>query len=225
LADLIYTHNSISYSQVWDAFVKLDTGLAPCTGKIRGYYSSFCWTEDQECGNYKKEGDCFNREHSWPKSWWGGMGKGNGASTDLFLVIPADGYVNNRRGNSPLGLVSDPVYTSSNGAKVGPCDTNTYHDSCFEPADEFKGDLARIYFYVSTAYKGHFNCCDEPGVDEDVIEPWMLQILVNWHAVDPPSDTEIAQNEAIYSTFQENRNPYVDHPEWVTRVFGIEPKL
>eukprot|EP00163_Fabomonas_tropica_P011807 TRINITY_DN2271_c0_g1_i8.p2 TRINITY_DN2271_c0_g1~~TRINITY_DN2271_c0_g1_i8.p2 ORF type:complete len:160 (-),score=39.12 TRINITY_DN2271_c0_g1_i8:680-1159(-) len=74
LSDLIYNHNSISYSAVWDAFVKLDTGLGNCTGtgKIRGFYSAYCWTVEQECGNYKKEGDCFNREHSWPKSWWGG---------------------------------------------------------------------------------------------------------------------------------------------------------
>ena len=77
---------------------------------IPDVYSSFCWDPEKiesggECGNYHTEGDCFNREHSWPKSWFGGFDYGFGAESDLFELYPTDGYVNGLRGNLPLGYV------------------------------------------------------------------------------------------------------------------------
>ena len=73
----------------------------------------------KQCGNYKQEGDCYNREHSWPKSWWGGFSEGQNAQTDLFHLYPTDGYVNNLRANLPMGNVKDATYTSTNGCKIG----------------------------------------------------------------------------------------------------------
>merc|ERR1719345_689018 len=77
---------------------------------IPDVYSDTCWITAKnikpsggECGNYKHEGDCFNREHLWPKSWFGGFSAGDNAQTDLFELWPTDGYVNGMRGNLPLG--------------------------------------------------------------------------------------------------------------------------
>ena len=111
---------------------------------------------DAEGGNYSKEGDCYNREHTWPKSWWGGGVEPQ--YTDLFHLYPTDGYVNGIRSNWPLGVVATPSYTSTDGAKLGTCkrDIST---KCFEPPDVYKGDFSRNYFYVSTAYQGAFKCC------------------------------------------------------------------
>ena len=96
-----------------------------------------------ECGNYQREGDCYNREHIWPKSWFGGFDYGQNAQTDFFELWPADGYVNGLRGNLPFGVVinSSVTYTSTNGCKIGTCED--YNGQCFEPPNILKGDLSR----------------------------------------------------------------------------------
>ncbi|CAF3935608.1 unnamed protein product [Rotaria sp. Silwood1] len=71
-----------------------------------------------ECGNYNGEGDCYNREHSVPQSWFGG-GTTPGPGTDFLHIYPTDGYVNGKRGNQPYGEVSNPSWTSLNGSKYG----------------------------------------------------------------------------------------------------------
>ena len=158
LQKLIIERTVISYGKAWDAFEVIDQflpvapGQAPCSsGTIADIYSTNCWTSEKEqggeCGTYKKEGDCFNREHSWPKSWWGGFSKGAGAQSDLFELYPSDGYVNGLRGNLPFGNVvaGTERYTSTNGCKIGQCsdDTEDYTGECFEVADYMKGDLSR----------------------------------------------------------------------------------
>jgi endonuclease I len=110
LHDLINPHTVISYDGVWDAFTDVDHYLPtyPCDGNstnIPDIYSDFCWAKSKQCGNYKQEGDCYNREHLWPKSWFGGFDAGKNAETDLFELWPSDGYVNGLRGNLPLGKV------------------------------------------------------------------------------------------------------------------------
>lgn len=91
----------------------------PCSSDLNmipDIYSGYCWRTDKivpggECGNYQREGDCFNREHTWPKSWFGGFDAGDGAETDLFELNPSDGYVNGLRGNIPFGYVKDGTIT------------------------------------------------------------------------------------------------------------------
>jgi len=227
LNTLISNHTVFSYDGVWAALGKveeyLDTNCSKLTpAQIPDVYSAHCWLAakaptGQECGNYKKEGDCFNREHGWPKSWWGGFSAGHNAQTDLFELWASDGYVNGLRGNLPLGTVSQATYTSSNGAKIGQCAAPGYNASgniCFEMADELKGDFARSYFYISTAYSGAFSCCDTPGTNGSSIKPWMEQLLRQWHAADPPTALELQRNEATFA-LQHNRLPFIDHPEWV----------
>jgi len=185
-----------------------------------------CWEYDvEQCGNYQKEGDCYNREHSWPKSWWGGESDNEYAYTDLHHIFPADGYDNNRRSNYPFGNVIDgtEIYVTDNGCKLGICNGGDgYYDiTCWEVTDDLKGDLARGYFYMSTRYADEFFCCSEDGVYDANIREWMEEILRGWHKYDPVSVEEANRNDAIYEDFQNNRNPYIDHPEWVDKIYNF----
>ena len=234
LQTLVSKKTVLSYDGAWKAFAKVDKHLPgyPCSpddpDMIPDIYSSFCWKPEHnvpapgrgECGNYKKEGGCFNREHSWPKSWFGGFSAGHGAQTDLFELWPSDGYVNNLRGNLPLGYVKEGTvsYTSSNGCKIGKCKTDESAGNCFEVADNLKGDLARTYFYLSMAYWKTWSCCTGPGYDKWDMAPFMEADMREWHDKDPVDDQERARNDEIYTNWQLNRNPFIDHPEWVSQI-------
>jgi endonuclease I len=224
LFNLINAHTAISYDDVWDAFLLMyenSTGSGCPVGAIEDPYSTKCWTpESSQCGNYKKEGDCYNREHSWPKSWWGGMDLGQGAQTDVFHLFATDGYDNGRRGDVPLGLVSSVTFVTDNGCKLGKCADAAGGTACWEPADVVKGKFARAYFYISTAYMGVFECCDEPGVRKSVIKPWMLNYLLTWHHTFPPSADEQRINDVVFNQIQGNRNPFIDYPQWATQIFA-----
>lgn len=226
----------LSYDDIWNAFSEVDKYLFgyPCnmfdSTFIPDIYSMNCWNPIKglpsggECGSSSPthEGQCFNREHAWPNSWFGGQS--SDAYTDLFLLFPSDGYVNNKRGNIPLGDVdiSSPIsYLSSNGAMIGQCLANTtadYTGPCFELPLYLKGDIARAYFYVSVAYYKVFTCCEEPAVSLWDIHTWEENILRKWHFLDPVDDTERSRNDIIFSKFQHNRNPFIDHPEWVDQI-------
>ncbi|CAN0111298.1 unnamed protein product, partial [Ectocarpus fasciculatus] len=226
LQELIYPHTVLSYDDVWTAFVVVDENLPtyPCATNetyIPDIYSTYCWPKSKECGNYKEEGDCYNREHIWPKSWFGGFDYGKDAQTDLFELWPSDGYVNGLRGNLPMGIV-DPdtvTYKSTNGCMIGTCDASTgYTGKCFEPTDLYKGDIARSYFYLSTAYWNLWSCCDTDQNNGSDMKTWMEDIMRTWHANDPVDDFERNRNEEIYLDYQHNRNPFIDHPEWVDQI-------
>ena len=234
LKTLINPHTVLDYDSVWAAMNDLDTLLPsyPCNTKdssmIPDIYSGYCWIASKtdastggsgECGNYAKEGDCFNREHIWPKSWFGGFDNGKNAQTDLFELWGSDGYVNGIRGNNPIGIVSTVQYNSTNGCLIGTCSSSSgYTGTCFEPPAIYKGAVARSYFYLATAYWNEWDCCDTDGVDGSDIKPWMETILRSWHNTYPVSDFEINRNNKIYSTYQHNRNPFIDNPQWVNQI-------
>jgi len=195
-------------SIVWDIYSDVPSGAAP-------YTFSYAVSTDQ-CGNYSAEGDCFNKEHSWPQSWF------NSTSiptySDLFHIYPTDGYVNNRRSNYPYGEVSNPSWTAENGGKLGPCTFPGYTSTVFEPIDEFKGDLARSYFYITVRY--YSESSSWPGSDMTTgseLKDWAYNLMYKWHTEDPVSQKEIDRNNAIYG-IQHNRNPFIDHPEWVDSI-------
>ncbi len=232
LHDLINPHVVFDYDTVWSAFMDVDIFLPhyPCNqnlSHIPDVYSSYCWTPEKissggECGNYKKEGDCYNREHLWPKSWFGGFDYGKNAQTDLYELWPSDGYVNGLRGDLPLGIVNrnSVTYNSTNGSLIGKCVVadGSYTGNCFEAVDELKGDFARSYFYLATAYFNEWDCCDTPATNRSDIKTWMENVMRDWHAFDPVNDQERARNDEIYSKWQQNRNPFIDHPEWVDQI-------
>ncbi|MHC1777326.1 MAG: endonuclease [Lentimicrobium sp.] len=193
---------------VWDMYSDVPGGNPPYT---------YNFTSGDQCGNYNGEGDCYNREHSWPKSWFNDMSP---MYSDLFHLYPTDGYVNGRRSNLPYGTVSSASWTSENGCKVGNCDYPGYSGTVFEPIDAYKGDFARTYFYMSTRYYNEDN--NWPGsdmADGSQLRPWALAMMKEWHLSDPVSQKETDRNNAVYQ-IQENRNPFIDHPEFVAQIWG-----
>ncbi|NOJ21853.1 endonuclease [Vibrio coralliilyticus] len=236
LYNIINNHNSQGYSAIWDLVKTADidnyyekdgTILDIYSEKVSGSDSiNFTKVTDQ-CGQYSKEGDCYNREHSFPKSWFGG--KVEPMNSDGHHLYATDGYVNAKRSNWPFGEVGSATYTSSNGSKVGSAASSLgYSGTVFEPIDEFKGDLARAYFYMATRYENEIANWEGNsdnsnavlnGTNTTVFEPWVLAMLKRWHTNDPVDQKEIDRNNAVYN-FQGNRNPYVDHPEFVNMVWG-----
>jgi len=177
----------------------------------------------QRCGNYSHEGDCYNREHTIPQSVFNEAAP---MHNDAHFIVPTDGKVNGIRSNYPYGKVGSASYTSQNGSKLGSA-SNTgyaagYSGTVFEPIDEFKGDIARMYFYFATRYQNvvaGYSYAMFNGTSNQVFNNTFLEILKHWNAQDPVSQREIDRNNAIYAR-QGNRNPYIDHPEWVQAVWG-----
>lgn len=215
LHDIIDNHTVISYSGLWTAFQTTDD--LP-NGRVWDMYSNCTWTfVTDQCGNYNSECDCYNREHSWPKSWFDDQAPMN---SDLFHIYPTDGWVNNKRGNYPFGTVSNPTYISGNGSRVGNCSYPGYSGVVFEPLNEYKGDFARTYFYMSVRYYGED--AGWPGSDQvtgSQLRPWALAMMLEWHAGDPVSTKETERNDAVYA-LQNNRNPFIDHPEFALQIWG-----
>ncbi len=173
----------------------------------------------QRCGNYSSEGDCYNREHIIPQSTFNSA---NPMVADAHFITPTDGKVNGMRSNYPHGTVSTATWTSLNGGKLGNSSVSGYTGTVFEPINEFKGDIARMYFYFVTRYENTvagypyavFSGNTYPAIDSS-----FLTMLINWHNNDPVSAFEINRNNKIYAR-QNNRNPYIDHPEYVGLVWG-----
>lgn len=234
LYNIIDGHTIISYSGLYNAYETTDN-IVVGTDKVYDMYSIkangtadyyFDHSSSDQCGTYSSEGDCYNREHSMPQSWF------NEASpmvSDLFHVYPTDGYVNNRRSNYPFGEVGTTSWTSTNGSKVGSCNYPGYTGTVFEPIDEFKGDFARTYFYMATRYETLIDGWSANSTTADAIlnetedkvfEDWFLNMIIEWHNADPVSQKEIDRNNEIYYNYQHNRNPFIDHPEYVAQIWG-----
>ena len=214
------------YGALWTIYPTSDVRA---DGKVWDMYSSCNLTfgSDQDTGS-SGTSQCqrFNREHSFPKSWFDDASP---MHNDAFHVVPADKYVNGIRGNFAYGIVGNANFTSLNGSKrgnnVAPGSPNA---TVFEPADEFKGDFARIYFYMATRYQdavvgwiGNDSDGDSMlnGTNTQVFSQWALDMLYAWHIADPVSTKEISRNNAIYG-YQSNRNPFIDHPEYVLSIWG-----
>ena len=173
----------------------------------------------QRCGSYSVEGDCYNREHIIPQSVFNEQSP---MVSDAHFITPTDGKVNGMRSNYPHGTVSSVTYTSQNGSKLGSSSVSGYSGTVFEPVNAFKGDIARMYFYFATRYENTVSGYSFPMFDgsaNKVFTTAFLNVLLAWHAQDPVSAREIARNNAIYGR-QNNRNPYIDHPEYVNQIWG-----
>jgi len=175
-----------------------------------------------QCGTYSTEGNCYNREHIVPQSLF------NQASpmvADIHFIRATDGKVNGMRSNYPFGKVGSATFTSQNGSKLGTSVSSGYSGTVFEPIDEFKGDVARMIFYFVTRYQSKLSTFSSgnmlgsstfPG-----LQTWELNVLLAWHNQDPVSQAEIKRNNASY-TFQGNRNPFIDNPNYVNLIWGSQ---
>lgn len=224
LHNIIKIYSPISYNSLWNAYKKTDI---KANGKVWDIYSDipagtppyqFSFNTDQ-CGSYASEGDCYNREHSWPQSWFNSV---SGPVSDLFHIYPTDGKVNGMRNNYPYGHVGTTNWTSLNGGKLGLCTDPGFSQIVFEPIDAYKGDLARSYFYMSTRYYSEDSgWTSSTATNKSNILPWEVNVLLQWHHLDPVSAKEIARNDSIYYRFQHNRNPFIDHPEWADSIWQV----
>ena len=222
LHNIIKGHTSITYAQIWNAYWSTDN---KGNGVVWDMYSDIpggtppyvYYLGQDQCGNYSGEGDCYNREHSWPASWFNNDGT---ARTDMHHIFATDGYVNNKRSNYPFGEVQSASWTSRNGSKLGSSKTPGYSGTVFEPIDEYKGDFARAILYMSVRYYGEdANWGSSDMTTKSVIKPWAIAMLLRWNELDPVSQKEIDRNNAIYNDYQHNRNPFVDHPDYANMIW------
>ena len=186
-----------------------------------------------KCGNYNGEGDCYNIEHVIPQSTFN---SNTPMQSDAHHLLPTDGRVNGFRSNFPFGVVNNSNLVSQsgisnptqNGSKLGGNLNSGYSAGytgiVFEPIDEFKGDIARIYFYFVTRYEDQVSAWSAydmfDGSSDKVLDDPFLNILMTWHQNDPVSQKEIDRNNNIYYNHQSNRNPFVDHPEYVAMIWN-----
>ena len=230
LCDILQPHVQRTYAELWTDFGSTD--LRP-DGYVWDMYScvtSYVLGDDQNRGNTGPEGTNYNREHSMPNSWFN---KEYPMYTDLHHMYPTDSYVNNRRGNEPFGEVSNPTWQSAEGfSKLGPArDGLGYQGTVFEPADEYKGDFARTYFYMVTAYETYTTpqgqehrvaSWNSPMLAQNqypALTDWAVKMLLRWSEEDPVSDKETQRNEAIWQ-IQQNRNPFIDYPGLEQYIWG-----
>ena len=226
LCGIIYNRTERSYNDLWTDFRTTDK--RPTDGKVWDMYSgitNYTFGTDQ-AGNYGQEGDKYNREHSFPKSWFG---DNTPMYTDLFHLYPTDGFVNGKRSNYPFGETSSPTYTSAESfSKLGPCSYPGYTGTVFEPNDLYKGDFARTYFYMVTCYEEKivdwYNSYSEsrPTLDGNKypgLSSWQLSMLMKWAKSDQVSAKETNRNTAVYG-IQKNRNPFIDYPGLEKYIWG-----
>ena len=165
--------------------------------------------------------DGMHIEHSLPNSWWGGIK--NNAYKDLYHLYPADATMNMSKSNNPLGEVSGTPIRDNGLSKMGKNGFgNTYTGNCFEPADIYKGDFARSYFYIATAYEDYASLWNSPMMQNNtwpVWQSWALQLLMEWNKNDLKSTREEERAEAVYK-IQGNRNPFIDYPDLVDYIWG-----
>lgn len=200
---------TLSYPKVWDALKDTDQDPANA-GNVIELYTGKSIAKSREGGGV----DDWNREHVWAKSH-GDFGTSNGPGTDVHHLRPTDVTVNSARGSKDF----DSGGTQNNEAPGNYTDADSW-----EPRDAVKGDVARMIFYMSVRWDGGDG---KPDLEvNDTVNngsaPHMgkLSTLKRWNQQDPPDAFEKSRNEKIFLTWQHNRNPFIDHPEWVTLIWG-----
>lgn len=214
LNHIIYPHTEVSsYSDLPKYFWRTD----------RRPNSDRWWDMYSDDPLYGPSFSGLNREHSVPKSWWGGLTT-TPAYVDLYHLYPSEMKANTAKSNWPLGLTTGNSF--DNGwTKVGSPQSGQGGGAqkVFEPADEYKGDFARTYFYFVTCYDNltwkytyMFSQNSYPTLNQ-----WSVDLLMAWHRADPVSQKELDRNEVVYG-IQNNRNPFIDYPELAEYLWGTK---
>lgn len=188
------------------------------------------WYDNTTKYNWTSGG--WNKEHLVPQSWFK---EASPMKSDIVHVVPTDSELNNTRGSDPLAEVGNKANDCPNGSYClwGSCKTPGYSGKVFEPNDEIKGDIARIYFYMATCYedvilnwKGKttastaYNVLDFSGGSKyQPFKQWYIDMLLRWANEDPVDEIEIARNNGVKQV-QNNRNPFVDYPGLEQYIWG-----
>jgi len=207
LTRVISDADALSYDDVWDALRETDEDPS-APGNVVELYTG------RSIPAFDNGGDPgeWNREHVWAKSK-GDFGTSRGPGTDLHHLRPTDVEVNARRGSLDF---------DEGGAPVAGCDGCFADGDSFEPPDRVKGDVARMIFYMAVRWEGGDGWPDLEVDDETGgFEPFhgRLSALLAWHEQDPVDAREELRNDRIQQ-IQGNRNPFIDHPEWVADIWG-----
>ncbi|MEK4131124.1 endonuclease [Solibacillus sp. FSL W8-0474] len=208
LHNIIDDHTEISYSNVWTALRETDEDPYNPNNVIL-LYTGRSQSELTNGGNAND----WNREHVWAKSH-GDFGTSMGAGTDLHHLRPTDASVNSSRSNLDF---------DNGGNEHSEARGNYYDSDSWEPRDSVKGDVARMLFYMAVRYEG-----DSGELDLELNNrvnngsaPYhgKLSVLLQWHKEDPVDNFERTRNEIIYTDYQHNRNPFIDHPEFASAIW------
>lgn len=210
--EVINPHSTVSsYSDLPKYFMRTD--LYP--------ESERWWDMYSDIPLYAPSFKGLNREHAFPKSWWGGS-TDIPAYVDLNHLYPSEARANQAKSNYPLGMVQTPKF--DNGITlVGYAVSGQGGGAAqvFEPDDEYKGDFARTYFYMVTCYQNltwKYTYMVQNNT-YPTLNSWALDLLLKWHREDPVSQKEIERNETIYG-IQNNRNPFIDFPDLAEYIWG-----
>ena len=198
----------LSYDAVWTALKVTDQDPAnPANVKL--FYSGLSRSKSLNGGNAGN----WNREHVWAQSH-GDFGTAAGPGTDLHHLRPEDVAVNALRGNKD--------FDDGGSAATGAPGNYTDGDS-WEPRAAVKGDVARMLFYMAVRYEGGDSYpdleVDDATSGGSAPRIGRVSALLQWNASDPPDAAERTRNQIVYATYQHNRNPFVDHPEWAASIF------
>ncbi|MFE1869525.1 endonuclease I family protein [Streptomyces sp. NPDC059496] len=208
LHDIIKTQSKVTYEGVWNALKVTDEDPANPNNVILVYSG-----RSQSKATNGGGANDWNREHVWAKSH-GDFGTATGPGTDLHHLRPEDVTVNSTRGNKDFDKGGSPV-----GEAPG---SRTDADS-FEPRDAVKGDVARMLLYMAVRYDGSDGFANLELNDKvnNGSAPAMgrISLLKQWNQMDPPDAFEQRRNQVIYDRYQHNRNPFIDHPEWVNSIW------
>ena len=210
LHNIIDNHEEFSYNDLRDFILKNTDEDPNNSNNVILLYSG----RSQDKNTFGGDPNEWNREHVWAKSH-GDFGNNPPAGTDAHHIRPTDVSVNGARGNLDFDIGGSPVAEAPGCFKDG--------DS-FEPRDAVKGDVARMIFYMATRYDGGDGAPDLKVVDAVNTSPnpqhGKLSQLILWNSLDPPDDFEKNRNDVIYYQYQNNRNPFIDHPEYVDAIWG-----
>ena len=225
--NIIKGHTEYPYSSsstdTWDILKEADRDPNNANNVI-GLYSGFSMDGPAEYDG----GNGWTREHVWAKSR-GDFGTTEGAGTDLHHLRAEDASTNSARSNRNFAEGTEQ-YIDGSGQYSGPTQSYTGGSAEFtwEPPASVKGDVARMIFYMAARYEGENG---EPDLEltENLLTSsdksplhGRLSDLLNWHAQDPVDDAERSRNDIIYG-YQNNRNPFIDHPEYVNEIWGFPP--
>lgn len=223
LQNIIDGHTVVSYDNLNMIYIATDSHA---DGSIWDMYSTCSWQHNQKkCGNYSTVCDCYNKEHSVPQSWFSSKSP---MVSDAFHVYPTDGKVNGQRSNYPFGeCTGGKTLTAEALGRLGTSTFSGFSGTVFEPADEYKGDFARTYFYMATRYA---NQCESWGnhfsTANSGLTAYSVALFLKWHRQDPVSEKERVRNDAIYGINnttgykQGNRNPFIDYPCLAEYIWG-----
>lgn len=208
LHTIIKDQSKLTYSQVWDALKDTDQDPANSSNVILLYSGRSEPKSDNGGG-----ADQWNREHVWAKSH-GDFGTSTGPGTDIHHLRPEDVSVNSARGNKDF---------DNGGTELSEAPGNYTDSDSFEPRDAVKGDVARMILYMAVRYEGDDSFADlEPNdsvSNGSAPHIGRLSVLKTWSEQDPPDSFEKRRNDVIFDQYQHNRNPFIDHPEWVEAIW------